>query len=75
MCRKFNRIIKIFLNKENIKVDLIVKKKCKIYSFENELSHVFLNIISNSKDALINNISKDNRVIRVIVNSKKILFL
>ena len=41
LCRKFNRIIKIFLNKENIKVDLIVKKKCKIYSFENELSHVF----------------------------------
>lgn len=71
MCRKFNRIIKIFLNKENIKVDLIVKKNVKIYSFENELSHVFLNIISNSKDALINNISKDNRVIRVIVNSKK----
>ncbi|HRM77614.1 MAG TPA: HAMP domain-containing sensor histidine kinase, partial [Aliarcobacter cryaerophilus] len=62
---------KYFLNKENIKVDLIVKKNVKIYSFENELSHVFLNIISNSKDALINNISKDNRVIRVIVNSKK----
>ena len=59
------------LSKENIKVDLIVKKNVKIYSFENELSHVFLNIISNSKDALINNISKDNRVIRVIVNSKK----
>src|SRR5574344_351610 len=62
---------KYFLNKENIKVDLIVKKNVKIYSFENELSHVFLNIISNSKDALINNISKDNRAIRVIVNSKK----
>jgi signal transduction histidine kinase len=62
---------KYFLNKENIKVDLIVKKNVKIYSFENELSHVFLNIISNSKDALINNISKDNRGIRVIVNSKK----
>jgi len=62
---------KYFLNKENIKVDLIVKQNVKIYSFENELSHVFLNIISNSKDALINNISKDNRVIRVIVNSKK----
>src|SRR5574344_968909 len=62
---------KYFLNKENIKVDLIVKKNVKIYSFENELSHVFLNIISNSKDALINNLSKDNRVIRVIVNSKK----
>ncbi|AXK48982.1 sensor histidine kinase [Aliarcobacter trophiarum] len=61
---------KYFLNKEGINIDLIIKKDVKIYSFENELSHVFLNIISNSKDALVNNISNESRVIRVVVNSK-----
>src|SRR5574344_1580704 len=61
---------KYFLNKEGIRVDLVIKKDSKVYSFENELSHVFLNIISNSKDALVSNISKESRVIRVVINSK-----
>jgi len=38
---------KYFLNKEHIHVILKVKKDVKLNSYYNELSHVFLNIISN----------------------------
>lgn len=62
---------KYFLNKENIKIDLIVKKDKQITTFYNELSHIFLNIISNSKDALVNSVNKNDRIIKIIVNSKK----
>lgn len=62
---------KYILNKEGIKIELIIKKDIEIYSYYNELSHVFLNIISNSKDALISNVDKNDRIIKIIVNSKK----
>ncbi|MFA5720747.1 MAG: HAMP domain-containing sensor histidine kinase [Aliarcobacter sp.] len=62
---------KYFLNKENIKIDLIVKKDKKITTFYNELSHTLLNIISNSKDALVSSVNKNDRIIKIIVNSKK----
>lgn len=62
---------KYFLNKENIKIDLIVKKDKQITTFYNELSHIFLNIISNSKDALVSSVNKNDRIIKIIVNSKK----
>lgn len=62
---------KYFLNKENIKIDLIVKKDKQITTFYNELSHTLLNIISNSKDALVSSVNKNDRIIKIIVNSKK----
>ena len=46
-------------------------KNIKINSFYNELSHVFLNIISNSKDALSSNVDKNDRIIKIIVNKYK----
>ncbi len=45
---------KYILEKESINLRLIVEKDLQIYGFYNELSHVILNIISNSKDALKN---------------------
>ncbi|MFW3427512.1 sensor histidine kinase [Aliarcobacter butzleri] len=62
---------KYFLNKEHIHVILKVKKDVKLNSYYNELSHVFLNIISNSKDALISNVDKNDRIIKIVVNSRK----
>ncbi len=62
---------KYFLNKENIKIDLIVKNDRQITTFYNELSHTLLNIISNSKDALVSSVNKNDRIIKIIVNSKK----
>lgn len=62
---------KYFLNQEGIKVELKVRKDVKINSYYNELSHVFLNIISNSKDALSSNVDKNDRIIKIIVNKFK----
>ncbi|RBQ30373.1 histidine kinase [Arcobacter sp. FW59] len=62
---------KYFLTKESIKVELKVKKDEKIKSYYNELSHIFLNIISNSKDALVSNVDKNDRIIKIVVNSLK----
>jgi len=62
---------KYFLLKESIRVDLKVKKDAKIKTFYNELSHVFLNIIQNSKDALVNTMKKKDRIIKIILESYK----
>jgi two-component system, NtrC family, C4-dicarboxylate transport sensor histidine kinase DctB len=59
------------LIQENIEVRLTIKKDVKINSFYNELSHVFLNIISNSKDALCSNVDKNDRIIKIVVNKFK----
>ncbi len=62
---------KYFLNQENISVVLKVRKDVEIHSYYNELSHVFLNLISNSKDALCSNVDKNDRIIKIIVNIYK----
>ncbi|XOB63626.1 sensor histidine kinase [Campylobacterota bacterium DY0563] len=60
---------KYMLEKENIKLNLIVDKDLEIHGFYNELSHVILNMISNSKDALKNIDTK--RVIKIVVKEYK----
>jgi C4-dicarboxylate-specific signal transduction histidine kinase len=62
---------KYLLEKENIKIQLEIKNDIEVNSFYNELSHVFLNIISNSKDALCSAIDKDDRIIKIIVHQYK----
>ena len=62
---------KYLLNQENIIVILKVRKDMKIHSYYNELSHVFLNLIANSKDALCSNVNKNDRIIKIIVNKFK----
>lgn len=60
---------KYLLDEEKIEFKLIIKEDVKIYGFYNELSHVFLNIISNSKDALRS--KNDKRFIEVRVTKSK----
>jgi signal transduction histidine kinase len=62
---------KYLLIQESIEVKLTVRKDVKINSYYNELSHVFLNIISNSKDALCSNVDKNDRIIKIIINKFK----
>jgi len=62
---------KYLLEKEGINVILEIKENMKLNTFYNELSHVFLNIISNSKDALCSTIHKNDRIIKIIVNRHK----
>jgi C4-dicarboxylate-specific signal transduction histidine kinase len=65
------QLAKYLLEQENIKINLIIKQDIEINSFYNELSHVFLNIISNSKDALCSTSDKDDRIIKIIVHKYK----
>jgi two-component system, NtrC family, C4-dicarboxylate transport sensor histidine kinase DctB len=60
---------KYILENENIKLNLVVEKELNIYSYYNELSHVILNIISNSKDAL--KIKEGNKVIKIVLKEYK----
>ncbi|MGB5919067.1 sensor histidine kinase [Arcobacter sp.] len=62
---------KYLLSKENIKIELVAKDKITLNSYYNEISHVFLNIISNSKDALSSNVDKNDRIIKIMVNKYK----
>lgn len=60
---------KYFLEKEQIEFRLNIKDDVEIYGFYNELSHVFLNIISNSKDALLK--KENKKLIEIIVKKSK----
>lgn len=51
-------LCKYQLEKERIKISYVSDEKLEIYGFENELTHVILNLINNSKDAL-----KDKEII------------
>jgi len=65
------QLAKYLLEKENIQIKLIIKQDIQINSFYNELSHVFLNILSNSKDALCAISNKNDRIIKIIVHKYK----
>ena len=62
---------KYILEKEKINFFIIGKKDIQTHNFYNELSHVFLNLIANSKDALCTNVPKDVRIIKVIIKESK----
>ncbi|QKF66693.1 two-component system sensor histidine kinase [Arcobacter venerupis] len=62
---------KYLLLQESIEVKVKIRKDMEINSYYNELSHVFLNIISNSKDALCSNVDKNDRIIKIIVHKYK----
>jgi len=62
---------KYILEKEKITFKILCKVDIKTHNFYNELSHVFLNLITNSKDALCTNVPKDDRMIKVIIREYK----
>ena len=62
---------KYSLEKQSIQIKLEIKQNVELNTFYNELSHVFLNIISNSKDALCSTVDKNDRIIKIIVNKYK----
>ncbi len=59
------QLSKYLLERENINLRHIIVDDLEIYGFYNELSHVFLNIISNAKDALKNN--ENQKKIKIVV--------
>ena len=63
------------LNEANINVLLNIKDDIEIYTYYNELSHVLLNIISNSKDALNNFDNNFNKKIKILVYKKDLMLI
>ena len=59
-------LTKYQLGKEGVDILFNMREDIEIYSFENELTHVILNLINNSKDALCEK-NIDNKVIKFIV--------
>lgn len=49
-----------------IKVELIVNKTIQLLGIENEFKHVMINLLNNSKDAFIENNTKDRKIIITI---------
>jgi signal transduction histidine kinase len=58
---------KYLLDKERITFSLTVRDDIKVNGFYNELSHVFLNIISNSKDALAPKDENEKKRIYIVI--------
>ncbi|MEA3352837.1 MAG: HAMP domain-containing sensor histidine kinase [Campylobacterota bacterium] len=53
------------LKKHHINIDLICQEQLKIEAVPNELKHVFINLINNSKDAFNNHKEKINKIITI----------
>jgi len=64
-------LTKYQLEKEAIEVNFTMHKDITIYSFENELTHVMLNLINNSKDALCEKKVEDKKIIIIVKETDK----
>ncbi|MEW6550668.1 MAG: HAMP domain-containing sensor histidine kinase [Campylobacterota bacterium] len=62
---------KYILDKEHIKHEIVIKHDIQLHTYYNELSHVFLNLISNSKDAFKNRCTHEEKIIKVLVKPYK----
>jgi C4-dicarboxylate-specific signal transduction histidine kinase len=62
------QLAKYTLEKQNIIIKLEIKDNVELNTYYNELSHVFLNILSNSKDALSATSRKNDKIIKIVVN-------
>ena len=56
-----NMMKSIFIS-ENIKINIIIKNNIKVYGFKNEYSQVLMNILVNSKDAIVSNNIKNGEI-------------
>jgi signal transduction histidine kinase len=54
------------LEREEIEISLSLKDDLEVFGFKNELIHVLLNLIGNSKDILSSQKSLDKKIIRII---------
>jgi signal transduction histidine kinase len=62
---------KYLLDKQKICLKLEIRCDIELNTYYNELSHVFLNIIANSKDALATTTIKHAKMIKIIISKYK----
>jgi len=60
------KLVLHFLEKYNIQMKIKMKQDIKIMGYKNELSHVCLNILNNSIDALKNSNVKDKTILIIV---------
>ena len=64
------------LEKEEIALELMIKNDLEVFGFKNELIHVLLNLIGNSKDVLSSNTQIKKKIIHIIARqSKETIFI
>lgn len=64
------------LEKEEITLELILHQDLEIYGFKNELIHVLLNLIGNSKDILSSQKEVSKKIIHIITtHTEKTIFI
>ena len=54
------------LEKEEITLELLIKDDLEVFGFKNELIHVLLNLIGNSKDILASKTEQTHKIIHII---------
>ena len=65
------RIVSTTLKKNDIMVDIVLKKNPSIYGLKNEYTQVLLNLINNSKDALIQRNIENPKIIITLLEDEK----
>jgi len=68
-------LTKYQLEKDGVIVTFTMNDDIKIYGFENELTHVILNLINNSRDALCQNQIKNKKIIIIVKETNKNVFI
>ena len=59
------------LEKEEITLELLIKNDLEVFGFKNELIHVLLNLIGNSKDVLSTKSELKTKIIHIIARQTK----
>ncbi len=59
------------LEKEQIDLALIMRNDLEVFGFKNELIHVLLNLIGNSKDILSTKVEQKKKIIHIIAKEAK----
>jgi C4-dicarboxylate-specific signal transduction histidine kinase len=66
MIQKSIDLTKYQLSKEKITITLEMREMVKIHGYENELTHILLNLINNSRDALAHTDINDKKILIIV---------
>lgn len=68
-------LTKYQLEKDGVKVAFSMGSDINIYGFENELTHVILNLLNNSRDALVEKQIEDKRLSIIVKNTINTVYI
>ncbi len=71
MIQKAIDLSKYQLGKEKIMISLEMKENIQIYGYENELTHILLNLINNSKDALSHTSIPEKKILIIVKDASQ----